>query len=385
MKVTVSVHGRFHAFDLARRLLERGMLAGLITTYPPFAVRRFLSPPVMATCPWLEAARRLHDRWGIGPAPGAWLGESFSRFAARRLPEGTDILVGWSGATLHAMEKARACGARVVIERGSSHIAHQAAVLAAAADRHGLPLERVEPRAVAVEEEEYAAADLIAVPTGFSRRTFLERGIPPERILVNPYGVDLSRFSARPPRPPGGPVRLLFVGRVGVRKGVPDLLAAVRRLGGSVTLRLVGPVEEGMAPLLADHPQVEVVGPLPGSALPAEYTAADVFVLPSLEEGLPLVLLQAMASGRPVVATPETGAEDVVTHGTDGLIVPASDAESLASALADLAADPYRRDAMGTAARRRVEVGLDWHAYGERAVAAYFRLLGQEPPCEGTA
>lgn len=378
MKVAVAVHGRFHGFDLARELYARDALAGLLTTYPAFACRRFLPDGLAVTsAPLLELVRRLHGRFGLGPSPHLWIGQRFARFVERSRPAGTDVLVGWSGATLEAIEPARRRGIKVVLERGSSHIAHQADVLAEEYARHGLSFTPVDPRMVARECAEYAAADLIAVPTSFAARTFIDRGVAAERLVVNPYGVNLDAFSPPPPRAPGGPVRVLFVGRVGLRKGLAALLNAAKRLGSGIDLRLVGPLEAEAAAMLAGAPDsVTVVGPVPGSALPAEYRAADIFCLPSLEEGLPLTLLQAMASGLAAVVTPETGAQDMMESGIGGLIVPSGDGAALAEALARLAGDAETRIAMGRVARQRVAAGHGWSDYGDRAMAAYGRLLG---------
>lgn len=375
MNVTIAVHGRFHGFDLAREMWGRERLGRLLTTYPAFAVRRFLPVDLpIRTSPWLEALRRLHGRLPLGPSPDMFIGKAFARFVAANLPEEPGILVGWSGATLDAMEPARQRGFRLVIERGSSHIRHQAEVMAAEAERFGLASAGVSPRMIAREEAEYARADLICVPTGFARDTFLARGVAAAKLVVNPYGVDLTGFAAGE-RPVRTVPRVLFVGRVGLRKGVPSLMEAGRRLAGLCNVRLVGPVEAGMEALLAQG-GAEVAGPKPGKALPAEYAEAAIFCLPSLEEGLPLTLLQAMASGLPVVATPETGAADLVTHGVEGLIVSSRDPAALAAALAELVADPGRCRVMGAAARRRVEAGFGWFDYGERAIAAYGRLVG---------
>ena len=95
MKVAVAVHGRFHGFDLARGLHERGCLSQVATTYPVFAARRFLPRPIrLRTAPWLEAWRRLHGRLPFVPAPDPGVAEAFGRFAAATLPGDADLLVG---------------------------------------------------------------------------------------------------------------------------------------------------------------------------------------------------------------------------------------------------------------------------------------------------
>lgn len=373
MKVCVAVHGRFHGFDLAAELHRHGALAALLTTYPRFAARRFLPEGLpLRSAPALELLRRAAQRLGA-PVPDLFIARRFARFVARALPADCDLLIGWSGATLEAIAPARRRGCKVVIERGSSHIAHQAAVLAELAGR---PV--VDPRMIAREEAEYAAADAIAVPTGYARDTFIARGVSAERLIVNPYGVDLRRFHPPGRRPDRDPARLVFVGRIGPRKGVDTLIAALERLSpGTVAARLIGPHDPGVAALLAraDAAGIAADGALPGNALPAAYTDADIFCLPSREEGLPLTMLQAMAAGLPVIATPETGAADVMTDGVHGRIVPSGDPAALARAIGALAADPAARRAQGAAARQRVEHGFSWPDYGDRAIGLYRELL----------
>jgi len=372
MKVCVSVHGRFHAFELAAGLARRGALAGLLTTYPGFAVRRLTgeSLPVRAAW-WLEVRRRISAL----AMSDADLARAFGRFAGANLPA-ADLLVGWSAATLEAIEPARARGMKVVIERGSTHIAHQTDVLLRAYGAHGLDFDGTAPQIIEREQAEYAAADAIAVPTRFAAETFQARGVPAEKLLINPYGVDLTRFQPTEHAPEKKP-RILFVGRVGIRKGVPALLEAFAPLSGEAELHLVGPVEPAMEKLFAALPMagVTVQGAVAAASLPAVYADADLFCLPSLEEGFPLVLLQAMAAGLPVVATPECGAADILTPGHEGEVVASWDGEALTAALAGLVTDPVRRADMGAQARARVEAGWGWDDYVERALGLYEKVL----------
>lgn len=380
MKVSVSVHGRFHAFELAGALYRAGALAGLLTSYPAFVVRRFLPPGVpLGTAPHLELARRLGARlpW-LGIGGDLAVAEAFGRFAARRLPP-CDLATAWSGGGLEVLTEARRRGVPTLLERGSTHIAAQAETLRDAFARWGLDWNGTDPRLIAREMAEYEAAAGIVVGSLHSRDSFVARGFDPARIHVNNYGVDLDMFApAAEETRRAGPKRLLFVGRVGVRKGVPWLLEAFARMPPDWELHLVGPVEAEMPAIAARLPSERVVwrGPLPRTALAEEYRACDLFVLPSVEEGLAMVILQAMASGAAVVASSESGGRDAGHDGDEIVLVPPADSAALATALNRLAADPEERRRMGVAARRRVVRGFSWEDYGRRALDLYARVLG---------
>lgn len=374
MKVALCVHGRFHAFELAGELSRHGCLAQLATTYPAPVARRFLPGGVtLRTAPWLEVLRRLCGKLGVA-TPDHLIARRFGVFAAASLPQGADILVGWSGASLEAAREARRRGMAVVIERGSTHIVHQNAVLTEAHARLGLRFPGIDRRLMAREIEEYALADLVVTGSSAAAATFVPHGVEAARLAVNPYGVDLARFAAltapRRPRPP----RILFVGQVGLRKGVPWLLEAFARLGGDAELHLVGPMEPAFRPLLTRWPgeRVHLHGALRGEALVQAFAGADLFCLPSIEEGFGMVVLQAMAAGLPVVASTATGAADVPA--ALPILVASGDSTALAEGLRQALDDPSRREAMADAGRRAVAAGFTWADYGHRAMALYERL-----------
>lgn len=375
MRVAVSVHGRFHGFDLARELNTQNALAGLLTTYPSYLVRRHVGiVNTLATAPTLEIQRRVCQRLGgICDDLDGRISAAFGAFSARHLPT-CDLLVGWSSATLEAIPVAHNRGARVVIERGSSHILHQTDVLSAVHVRQGRTFSGTSARIIERELAEYEAADMISVPSTYAAHTFTAHGIEAEKVFVNPYGVNLDLFTpAQQPRLAKTREQILFVGQVGLRKGVPELLSAFSGLKADVGLCLIGPLEPGMPKPTQNN--VDVVGSVPMATLPKYYRGADVFCLPSWEEGFPLVLLQAMASGLPVVATDATGAADIINPGVEGEIVAAGDVLGLREALDRVLADPIRAKKMGTAARERVINGFDWESYGARAMSAYSKLL----------
>ncbi len=168
-------------------------------------------------------------------------------------------------------------------------------------------------------------------------------------------GLDLEALRPRPgDRPAGGPVRVLFVGGRWEAKGGPDLIAALEpELGRGVTLDVVTP--ETLAP----RDGVTVHSGAPGSAGVAElFARADVFCLPTATDAVPWVVLEAMASGVPVVSTTVGSIPEMI--GPDaGLVVEPRDPEGLRAALGTLFDDRARRAEMGQAARARAEAVYD--------------------------
>jgi len=376
MKIAIGVHGRWHAFDLAAGLHRRGHLSRLLTTYPAFIARRFLPADIdVAAAPLLELKRRFYNRFRWGPKPDLDIAKSFGRFAARHLPDELDLYVGWSSAALEVIKSLQPKNIPVILERGSTHISHQDTVLAAGYERVGLPYQAIDPGIVPREQREYELASAIAVPTEFAAETFRRNGVPPEKLFVNPYGVDLDRFQPEAQKESSGPCRILFVGGVGVRKGAPWLVRAAHSLAGRAEIVMAGPIEDALKSWLVRNapPNIVLKGPVPSQEMPGVFGAADVFCLPSLEEGFPLSLLQAMAAGLPCITTDEA-CGGLVKSGENGVLVPSMDETALAEAMATLAGDPERRHAMGEAARRTVAEGNSWDDYVDRAVAFYARL-----------
>jgi glycosyltransferase involved in cell wall biosynthesis len=276
-----------------------------------------------------------------------------------------------------------------IVERGSAHIEWQYDELAHEAKVTGLDVELPHLRTIDQELAEYELADYIAVPSTFVARTFTAAGVSEAKLLVNPYGVDLKLFSAaasaqHEERASQHGLRVLYVGGVTAQKGVHYLAEAVDRVPGA-SLTLVGPVSPGMCSRLSRHRMVRAIGAVPGRDLPRWYREADVFCLLSVQDGMGLVLLQAMAMGLPVIGTSHTGVPDVIEDGVQGFIIPPRDAKAAAARLQQLADAPELRREMGARARARVAERFDWSHYGARARAHYARILTQRTRCPATA
>lgn len=384
MKVALSTPGKFHTFDLARELLARQALAGVYTGYPHFKLRNEgLPQELIHTFPWFTTPymamkwRHRLPRWVVAD----WeilIAATFDAWLSRVLPE-CDVFVGLSGTALNAGRRVKQRGVRYVCDRGSSHIRFQDQILRDEHDRWGMPFAGVDPRVIAREEAEYAAADCITVPSGFVEASFIRQGIPAERLRRLPYGVNLSRF-----QPTGEPdpsrFDVLFVGGMSLRKGVQYLVQAYARLDHPAkSLTFVG----APSPMLIDNltrrglwpAQARVLGHVPQPELKHLMSQSHVMVLPSLEEGLAMVMAQAMACGCPVIASEHTGANDLFTDGEEGFVVPVRDLDALTRRLQQLADDPGLRHRFSAGALARVKGMGGWSDYGDRALQTYRDLV----------
>ena len=173
-----------------------------------------------------------------------------------------------------------------------------------------------------------------------------------------PYGVD-RRYSRHEPRTRGaGPLRVLTVGEVSLRKGAPYILEAARRLGRDAEFRLVGPVGLSAEAAAGFNAVAPLRGAVARQAMRAEYDWADVFLLPSICEGSATVVYEALAAGLPVICTPNTGT--VVRDGVEGFIVPIRDPGAIAEKLGYLMSRPaLLREMSANALARSQDYTLD--------------------------
>lgn len=226
------------------------------------------------------------------------------------------------------------------------------------------------------EQEAWHLADLILCPSEFTREGVIDQGGPAEKCVIVPYGVDLSRFDVmrRVPSHTGEPLRVLFVGSVGLMKGIRYLLNAMRQLQDlPIRCRVVGGWE--IAPdILQIHPppNVDFVGHVPRSEVMQEYARADVFCLPSLCEGSAMVIYEALAVGLPVITTPNAGS--IVRDGQEGFVVPIRNSDAIAERLAQLVFDRQLLSRMSQAALERRQY-CSIEAYAERLSKALRTLL----------
>jgi len=215
------------------------------------------------------------------------------------------------------------------------------------------------PSPVMVErvEEEYQLADRIRVYSQWGKDCMMRFGVPGEKIHILRQTVNLERFRPAAARPPSdGPLRICYVGSLDLRKGFVYLLRAIRAVGPKhIRLRIAGATGDGDSARLFAREcvglQIECV---PGESLPV-YQRSELFVVPTLEDGLPFVLVEGLACGIPAIVTREAGAAECVREGKSGWVVPPADVEALATAIEEAFRRRKELVSMGQQARADVE------------------------------
>ncbi len=370
LSITVLSPYPFHMVDQARQLYRAGVLERMVTAVP--CSRVGLPRDMVSTRLRVSAIRRAVGRSlpSADPFFNRAVIRDFDHWAKNQIgsPTAINSLSGFATSTLSSASER---GLTVFCDRGSWHILEQKRILDEEADRIGVPRERFDPFLIDRELREYEIADKILVPSETARRSFLRRGTDASRVVKVAYGVDISQFST--PTQERHPGAIVSVATIGLRKGHHNLLQAFNMLRTrNATLTLVGPISAGYDRYLdLDQPNVRVTGRVSRSTVIRELQQASIFVLASIEEGLALVIAQAMACGLPVISTEATGASELITNGVEGIIVPGSSAENLAQAIDCLLSDNVRSRAMGAAARRKVEAIGGWERYGRQLVAAF--------------
>ncbi|WP_144790198.1 glycosyltransferase family 4 protein [Kocuria palustris] len=213
------------------------------------------------------------------------------------------------------------------------------------------------------------AERVIVLGEGWARFVEDRLGVQAGRIAVLPNAVPGPKEAPR--RPDSEPVRVLFAGRVGARKGAPELVEAWRRIGAGrdAVLVLAGDLDDPDGSIRAAveaAPRVELTGWLEPAQLQEQLRRAQVLVLPSRAENLPLSLLEGMAWGLAPIATPVGAVPEVIDDGENGRLVPVGDSAALAETLRDVLDDPAARHRLAVAARRTWEAGYTLAGYRGR-------------------
>lgn len=344
--------------------------------------------PAHAAC-----ALRLFLRRAADPGLGRWRAAR-ERFHACRIECAARILIrregvqlvhshfGWPDG-LGGLEAARACGTPVVASfRGMDLLVDDDL-------GHGL---RREPAYDAAVRRLARGATLTVYASEFMRRAGIAAGAPPERALLVRKGVDLERFAPAGDRQVlkrslgvAAPL-LLAVGHLKPLKGLDLLLDAVsslRDLRWTLIVCGEGPDRARLAARVQTMGlanRVRFAGQVSRAAIPRYFAAADLFVHAARLEAAGNVILEALASGCPVVCTDAGGPAEYVVHGQTGLTVPTGHAGALSGALRELLLDSARRRRMSAEARRLCQERYAWRRHTQDLISVYQEAIRRSAP-----
>jgi len=271
--------------------------------------------------------------WLKRPILESFLHRWFGTWASRELRKSQwDVIHVWSGVANEIFDKDQNKTNLKLLGRFSAHILAQSKILEEEEKRVKISLERPTPWKITRELEEYRKADHILVLSAASLSTFLDKGIPREKLSLLLLGTNLQRFRAsreiidnRQQRIlKGEPLRALYVGALSFRKGFFDLIKIVEQLKGeNFKWRLVGPISQETKHSLSRLPHsVELIPKQEEHRLSNIYAWGDIFIFPTIEDGFAQVLLQAQAGALPIIASKNCAGPDLIQEDITGWTLP---------------------------------------------------------------
>ncbi|WP_333298977.1 glycosyltransferase family 4 protein [Microcoleus sp. M2_C6] len=272
-----------------------------------------------------------------------------------------DVAYLWPGISVDTVKSVNKQSKPIFWERVNSCQRQAKSILDDAYSRLELqPQHDITPETIKNEEQKLKLVDFLFCPSPAVVKSFQDAGVPEEKLLLTTEGWSPERFpNYQFQKPPSEEVNVLFLGFACVRKGVHLLLQAWERAGIKGKLTIFGQLEPAIAQtcghLLERSDVVHFDYALDYSSA---YRQADFFAFPSLEEGSPLVIYEAMGHGLPILASP-MGGGGVVRDGIDGIILPPYDTDAWVEGLRQLSNSPDLRAKMGAAARQRA-LELTW-------------------------
>jgi len=350
MKVVYTAPNRAHHYKYAGALNAANCLHAFISGFPRINSRS-TTAELKGKLHHSDILQTLYIASLKGKLPSAislylaYLSKVEQDIACRKFIDECNVFLFYNGSGLMSCRYAKKKGVITIVEAVNSHVEFQEDILETESKNLNLRWKPFPLKEKMRRVKEYEEADYILLPSEFVKRSFIAKGFPERKLLKVSYGFNKSSYhdDANIKNDQGqSSYTILYVGSICVRKGVRYLIEAFKKLSHpKKRLVLVGPnVNDGALNGLILTPDIVFTGVLKGKNLEQAYHAADVFCLPSIEEGLALVLGEALSFGLPIITTCNTGADDIITDGREGYILPIRDSISIWQKLQAFVDDP---------------------------------------------
>jgi len=294
----------------------------------------------------------------------------FDKFVAGTQIKDCSIFWGFQGSSYDSLKKATTKGIKTVVELATAHVSAAIEILGHERDRSPEWADSItnlyfpEWYIERLKAEPFLS-DYQVVASEFSKKTLVDAGVNAANILLLPLGTDIAKFVSNK-RSEKGPLKILFVGGVGQRKGIKYLLEAVKNLhSDNINLKIIGGIAGSGRALKQYHEYYEYLGRLTHEKTLEIMNECDCLVLPSLFEGFGLVIPEAMASGMPVIASTHSAAPEIIREEIDGFVFRPDDVQSLTEKIAYLAKNRKKCIEMGQNAHERAKE-YSWEKYKKR-------------------
>lgn len=291
------------------------------------------------------------------------------------------VLFAWPQVSLQSIKQVKKQGGVAILDYPIPHIKTWMDILAEESKTFNIPVAQSSYSKETYHRmlEEIRLADFINIPSIFVKKSFLDNGVPEEKLIVNNYGIDTKLFRPSEISQKGDTFKVIIVGTVEIRKGLQYLLKAFDLISNpNIELRIIGKIHphfEGIKQEYSNRKNVKWLGLLPKEVTAEEMRTADVMVMPSLLEGLSLTIIETMASGTPVISSEHAGGLDIIDEGVNGFIVPIRSPEALKDRINWCYENRSKLAEMGASARKKALSGFSQDDYGDRIVSSLKSFL----------
>ncbi len=386
--IIISQYGGFHGEHGAHAAHRAGRLQFFITTIPlkhSIPKKYVLNLKYTLSLP-ARCIKRLHTIMKLNAAKSASEAlsksysiaenkQKFALIAASKINDETRIFHAYSAAQNRCWDQCDTLGIQKIIDWGIAHPNYVNKLLAQ--EYEAWKLGTYTPAATHNILDELKRANKIIVPSAFVKRTFEENGFPTDNFLTIPYGVDCEAFFPIKKERENEYLNVVTPG-FSTRKGTLYILQAIESLlqrDIKIRLFVLGEPEPALKDIAKRYEHAIYRNTsIPHSKITEFYADMDVFVLPSLAEGMARAVLEAMACGLPCIITPNCGYDGIIKHKDNGLIVPLKNQKAIEKELLELYQNKDVRNIMGQNALKTAQK-YPWKNYEDQLQSLYETMM----------